>query len=280
MKRKPAGERELVAFTRQVFRPPSWLIGLHSCGVKIERAEHSVKGEWIVPSDASDKQPVIYYLHGGGYISGSAKTNRPITVTLARRLKSRVFALDYRLAPEHRFPAAVEDALAGYRWLISLGIDSHRISVAGDSAGGGLALALVMRLRDLGESLPACVACLSPWTDMTGRGNSIIANSERDPMFCAQDIGRYAGVYLGSQSREDPLASPLLGDFTGLPPLLIHVGETECLLDDARQAHKKMFAAGRSSQLRIFEGVAHGWQFGTPFVPRSARILERDISIH
>jgi monoterpene epsilon-lactone hydrolase len=276
-KRKPAGERALVEFTRRVFRPPAWLVGLHSLGVKIEPADQSVKGEWILPPDASENKSLIYYLHGGGYISGSAKTNRPITVPLARRLKKRIFALDYRLAPEHRFPAALDDALAGYRWLISLGIDPHLISVAGDSAGGGLALALVMRLRDLRESLPACVVCISPWTDMTGSGDSIMANSERDPMFCAEDIGRYATVYLGSQSREDPLASPLFGDFTRLPPLLIHVGENEVLLDDARQVHNKMLAAGGSSQLRIFKGVPHGWQFGTPFVPE-ARISLKEIA--
>jgi acetyl esterase/lipase len=273
MKRKPADEAGLVEFTRRVFTPPSWLIGLHSRGVRIEQADESVKGEWLLPPDASEDKPVIYYLHGGGYVSGSAKTNRPITVPLARRLKRRVFALDYRLAPEHRFPAALEDALAGYRWLVSLGIDPQVMAVAGDSAGGGLALALVMKLRDLSERLPACVVGISPWTDMTASGDSIVANSKCDPMFSGEDIGRYASVYLGLQSREDPLASPLWGDFAHLPPLLIHVGETEVLLDDARRLHDKMLAAGGSSQLRIFKGVPHGWQFGTPFVPEARESL-------
>jgi monoterpene epsilon-lactone hydrolase len=273
MKRKPAGEAALVEFTRRVFRPPAWLIGLHSRGVKIERAGQSVKGEWLSPSDASENKSVVYYLHGGGYVSGSAKTNRPITVPLARQLKRRVFALDYRLAPEHRFPAAVDDAVAGYRWLVSLGFDPNLMSVAGDSAGGGLALALVMRLRDLSESLPACVVGISPWTDMTASGDSIVANSQRDPMFYGEDIVRYASVYLGSQSLEDPLASPLFGDFTGLPPSLFHVGENECLLDDACRVHDKLLAAGGSSHLRIFKGVPHGWQFGTPFVPEARESL-------
>lgn len=273
MKRKPADEAGLVEFTRRVFTPPSWLIGLHSRGVKIERADQSVKGEWLLPPDVSEDKSVIYYLHGGGYVSGSAKTNRPITVPLARRLNRRVFALDYRLAPEHRFPAALEDAVAGYRWLVSLGINPHLMAVAGDSAGGGLALALVMKLRDLSERLPACVVGISPWTDMTASGDSIIVNSKCDPMFSGEDIGRYASVYLGAHSREDPLASPLWGDFAQLPPLLIHVGETEVLLDDARQLHDKMLAAGGSSQLRIFQGVPHGWQFGTPFVPEARESL-------
>lgn len=273
MKRKPAGEDQLVEFTRRVFTPPAWLVGLHSRGVKIERVDGSVKGEWILPPDASGNKSVLYYMHGGGYISGSVKTNRPITVPLARQLKCPTFSLDYRLAPEHRFPAALEDALAGYRWLVSQGTDPQFMAVAGDSAGGGLALALVMKLRDLGEKLPACIACLSPWTDMTGSGDSVLANSERDPMFVAEDLERYASVYLGSHSREDPMASPLLGDFTDMPPLLTHVGESECLLDDARRVHEKMLAAGRSSELRIFKGVPHGWQFGTPFVPEARESL-------
>jgi monoterpene epsilon-lactone hydrolase len=273
MKRKPAGERALVDFTRRRFNPPGWHVALHSRGVKIETTNKPVKGEWITPPEVSEKNSVVYYLHGGGYISGSAKTNRPITVPLARRLKRRVFALDYRLAPEHRFPAAVDDVVAGYRWLVSTGIDPRFLSVAGDSAGGGLALALVMEVRDRGEKLPACVVCLSPWADMTGSGESIVANSERDPMFCAEDIGAYASAYLGSQSPETPLASPLFGNFAGLPPLYIEVGENEVLLDDARQVHRKALAAGVSSELRVVRDVPHGWQFGAPFVPEARESL-------
>jgi monoterpene epsilon-lactone hydrolase len=269
MKKKPKGERALVDFTRRVFEPPAWQVKLHSRGVNIEPANGSVKGEWIFPEGASRNDAVLYYLHGGGYISGSAKTNRPVTVPLARRLKRRAFSLDYRLAPEYRYPAAVEDALAGYRWLISTGVDPRQLSVAGDSAGGGLALALVMALRDAGEKMPSCVACLSPWTDTTASGESIIANSDRDAMFRGEDIGAYADVYLGSQSPQAPLASPLFGNFAGLPPLYFEVGENEVLLDDARRAHQKALAAGVPSELRIVKGVPHGWQFGAPFVPEA-----------
>ena len=269
MKKKPKGEAALVEFTRRLFQPPGWIVKLHSRGVEIEATTGPVKGEWIIPAGASETGPVLYYLHGGGYISGSAKTTRPITVPLARRLKHRVFSLDYRLAPEHRFPAAVEDAVAGYRWLISTGIEPRQLSVAGDSAGGGLALALVLALREKGEPLPGCVACLSPWTDMTGSGASIVTNSERDAMFRGEDIGDYASVYLGSASRPTPLASPLFGDFAGLPPFYFEVGESEVLLDDARQAHDKALAAGVPSELRIVDGVPHGWQFGAPFVPEA-----------
>ena len=273
MKRKPPGESALVNFTRRRFEPPAWIVGLHSLRMNIRRVNEPVKGEWILPDGASDEKSVLYYLHGGGYISGSAKTNRPVTILLARRLKRRVFSLDYRLAPEHHFPAGLDDALTGYRWLLSSGINPKNISVAGDSAGGGMTLALAMRLRNSGEPLPACLVCLSPWTDMTGSGESITANSECDPMFAGEDIARYASAYLGRGSRYDPLASPLLGDLSGLPPVLLQVGRREVLLDDARAVHAKVVAAGGSSELRIFDRVFHGWHFGTPFVPESRRAL-------
>jgi acetyl esterase/lipase len=272
-KEKPAGEEALVDFTRRRFRPPAWLVRLHSLGVKIEETTGPVKGEWILPDGASEKGGIVYYIHGGGYISGSAKTNRPITVPLARRVQRRVFSLDYRLAPEDRFPAAIEDVLAGYRWLVSSGLEPGSIAVAGDSAGGGLALALVMALRRGGETPPACVVCLSPWADMTSSSDSLKKNSERDPMFVAEDIERYANVYLGKHSRSDPAASPLLGEFAGLPPLYLQVADTEVLLDDARGLHRKTLAAGGSSELRIFKGVPHGWHFGMPFLPEAREAL-------
>jgi acetyl esterase/lipase len=273
VKRKPPGESALVEFTRRRFRTPAWLVWLHSLGVKIEQVESPVKGEWVLPPDGPKSQRVIYYLHGGGYISGSAKSCRPITATLARRVQTRVFGLDYRLAPEHRFPAGLDDAVAGYRWLLSNGIDPRSIAIAGDSAGGGMTLAVALRIRDAGEPLPACLVCLSPWTDMTGSGDSIIANSQHDPMFMAQDIERYAAVYLGNHSARDPLASPLFADLAGLPPTLIQVGRNEVLLDDATALHEKLRAAGNVSELRIYTHVPHGWHYGAPFVPETREAL-------
>jgi len=277
IKRKPAGEEELVKFTRRVFATPAWAVRFHSREVDIEEREEPVKGEWLWARDGAQTSRVIYYLHGGGYVSGSAKGCRPITATLARLLKARSFALDYRLAPEFRFPAALEDAVAGYRWLISTGIDPREISVVGDSAGGGLVLALVMKLRDSGDPLPSSVVSLSPWTDMAGTGESIWANSKRDPFFVPDDVERYAQLYLGAQSRQTPLASPLYGDFKGLPPLLIQSGESEMLLDDARNVHAKAVAASVPSELQIFKGVPHVWHLMTPFVPE-ARVALRQVA--
>src|SRR4051812_22482934 len=252
VKRKPPGEPALVDFSRRRFRTPGWLVWLHSLGQKIERIESPVQGEWISPRGRSRADGVIFYLHGGGYISGSAKSCRPITVTLARHSGARVFGLDYRLAPEHHFPAGLDDAVAGYRWLLSSGIDPRSIAVVGDSAGGGMALALALQLREAGEPLPGCLVCLSPWTDMTSGSDSLTENSERDSMFVAEDIERYASAYLGDHSRRDSLASPLLANLHALPPILIQVGREEVLLDDARQLHANVQAAGGSSQLHIF----------------------------
>ena len=241
--------------------------------MKIERVESPVKGEWVSPRDGPSSERVIYYLHGGGYISGSAKSCRPITATLARQLRARVFGLDYRLAPEHRFPAGLDDAVAGYRWLLANGIDSRSIAIVGDSAGGGMTLAVALRIREAGEPLPASLVCLSPWTDMTGNSDSLTGNSGRDSMFVGEDIERYASVYLGEQSRLDPLASPLFADLRGLPPLLIQVGRDEVLLDDARNLHETILEAGGSSQLHIYNDVPHGWHYGAPFVPETGQAL-------
>jgi acetyl esterase/lipase len=273
VKRKPPGESALVEFTRRRFSTPGWLVWLHSLGAKIESVESPVKGEWVSPPDGSKNATVIYYLHGGGYISGSAKSCRPITATLARLVGARVFGLDYRLAPEHHFPAGLDDAVAGYRWLLSNGIDPRSIAIVGDSAGGGLTLALTLRLRDAGMPLPRCLVCLSPWTDMTGESESLAANSERDSMFIGEDIARYANAYLGDQSRRDPLASPLFADLNGLPPLLIQVGRDEVLLDDARNLHAKVLGALGSSELHIYDDVPHGWHYGAPFVPETRQAL-------
>jgi epsilon-lactone hydrolase len=273
VKRKPPGEAALVDFTRRRFRTPGWLVWFHSLGVKIERIQSPVKGEWVSRPDRLRSEGIVYYLHGGGYISASAKSCRPITSTLARILGWRVFGLDYRLAPEHRFPAGLDDALAGYRWLLSTGINSQSIAVVGDSAGGGMTLALALRLRDAGEPLPACLVCLSPWTDMTGESQSLIANSKRDSMFVDEDIPRYANAYLGEHSRRDPLASPLLANLGGLPPMLIQVGREEVLLDDARNLHAKVQAAEGSSELHIYEDVPHGWHYGAPFLPETRAAL-------
>jgi acetyl esterase/lipase len=190
--------------------------------------------EWIaMPNSAPDR--VVLYLHGGGYIMGSPRTHRELAARIAREAAARVLLLDYRLAPEHPFPAAVDDATAAYRWLRGRGLDARSIAVAGDSAGGGLTLATLLALRDAGESLPACAVCLSPWTDLEATGASAQPGGADDPMVGLAGLHDSGRLYAGERTR-DPLASPLHGDFTGLPPRLLQVGTRELLLDDSTRA--------------------------------------------
>ncbi len=174
-----------------------------------------VAGEWV---EAQESDVTLLYLHGGGYVGCSAETHRPITAGFAQK-GLRVFAPDYRMAPEHLFPAAVEDAVAVYRGL------SGRIVVAGDSAGGGLALAMLISLRDAGVPLPSAVALFSPWTDLAATGESLVTNDQRCAVFHGANIGPGAQFYLGSADPRNPLASPLYADLSNLPPMLVHVGD-------------------------------------------------------
>jgi acetyl esterase/lipase len=252
---------------------PGPLSPLYSNGVAIQRTTGTVRGEWIIPKSAA--QGAILYFHGGGYIACSPATHRPITARLARLTGLSVFAPDYRLAPESRFPAALEDATASYRYLTNdRGLSPDTIAVAGDSAGGGLVLAVLARLRDAGVPLPACAVCESPWTDLSGSGASVIENEGRCAMFYPENIRDFATTYLGHASATDPQASPVFADLSGLPPLLIQVGSTELLLDDARRIHEKVIASGGSSVLDIYDDVPHGWQMLSPMVPEARSALQ------
>jgi len=232
-----------------------------------------VRGEWVAPK-AFDTS-VVLYVHGGGYVSCSSATHRPITAALARLTGSRVFALDYRVAPEHRFPAALDDVVAAYQWLLEQGFAADSISVAGDSAGGGLTLALLLRAKDAGLPLPACVVCFSPWTDLAGTGASVRLNDGRCAMFRPENIAEFAGVYLGGRSPFDAYASPAHADLSGLPPLLLQVGSTELLLDDTRLVHDKIQKAKGVSSMEVYDDVFHCWQMLDGVVPESRVALTR-----
>jgi acetyl esterase/lipase len=216
---------------------------------------------------------VLLYVHGGGYVSCSAATHRPVTAYLARLLGCRVFSADYRVAPEARFPTALDDVLSTYRWLSRHGAPGEPIAVAGESAGGGLVLALALHARDAGWSAPACVVALSPWTDLAGTGASLHENDGRDAMFRPANIPAFASVYLAGAPAEDPRASPLYGELDGLPPVLLQVGNTELLLDDARRLHERIVARGGASRLTVYDDVVHGWHLLAPFVPEAATAL-------
>jgi acetyl esterase/lipase len=234
-----------------------------------------LRGDWIEPIEPSHaaRWRCILYLHGGGYTAMSPRTHRSLTSRLATWSDASLFALDYRLAPEHPFPAAVDDAVAAYRALIAAGMHASRIAVAGDSAGGGLALALLLVLRDAGDQLPAGAVLFSPWTDLAATGKSIVDNDATDPLFFGSWVGRQARHYLGNTPATNPLASPVYADLTGLPALLIQVSDCEVLLDDSRRVAENATRSGVATTLRIWHGVPHGWQIFAPILPEGSDAL-------
>lgn len=267
----------VVQRARKVFGLPRFMTRLYSRGVTIENVDGEidgelVRGEWIRPQALPDPNKVIVYLHGGGYVSCTPQTHRPITTTLARQARCRVFSLEYRLAPEHPFPAAVDDAAAAFRWLVAAGVPANRIAVAGDSAGGGLVIAIMLRLRSIGHALPACGVCLSPWVDLTGADK--YQNSGSCSMFQPDDVATFAKLYLNDVPSKSPEASPLFGDLRGLPPLLIQVSSTELLFDDAVRLHARAKEAGVASTLTVYPGLPHVWQIITPVLPEAIAAFE------
>ena len=282
---KPAlADMRNLAAVRQVFNQPLKPPG----GVRYTEATlGGVAGEWVdaeglagatgMAGEAVSVPTTLLYLHGGGFVGCSPRTHRPITAALALQ-GLRVFVPDYRLAPEHPFPAAALDALAVFRALRSDAAgQAGRLVVAGDSAGGNLALGLMLTLRDAGEALPDAAALFSPATDLTGGSPSITLNADRDAMFNGPELTHLADIYLAGADRALPLASPLLGDLSGLPPLLVHVGETESLRDDALRLVQKAREAGVAVDLQVFPVVPHVWQnlHRLPEARRSVRAAAR-----
>jgi acetyl esterase/lipase len=234
-----------------------------------------VPSEWVRPAVVAAPDACILYLHGGGYVIGSCNTHRPLASHLAARTGLPVLLVDYRLGPEHVFPAAVDDALAAYAWLLARGFDPGRIVVAGDSAGGGLTLATLLALRDRGMPLPALGVPISPWTDLTLSGESMRSMADRDPMVKRDGLQRMADWYVGDGDPRAPLVSPLFGDLEGLPPLLIHVGEVETLRDDSVRFAERATAAGVDVTLEVWPEMIHVWHVFGAAVPESEAAVTR-----
>jgi monoterpene epsilon-lactone hydrolase len=237
-----------------------------------------VPSEWVRPEVVVAPDACVLYLHGGGYVIGSCNTHRPVASHLACRTGLPVLLVDYRLAPEHPYPAAVDDALTAYEWLLARGFAPGRIVVAGDSAGGGLTLATLLALRDRGRPQPALGVPISPWTDLTLSGESMTSMADRDPMVHRAGLQRMADWYVAGCAPTEPLVSPLFADPTGLPPLLIHVGEVETLRDDAVRFGARATEAGVDVTLEVWPEMIHVWHVFGPDVPESeagvARIAE------
>jgi acetyl esterase/lipase len=231
-----------------------------------------VKGEWHRPQGAEGGR-IILYLHGGAYVFGSTGLYRSMTMPMAAFAGADLFSLDYRLAPEHPCPAAIEDAVAAYEWLLKRGHAAERIAIGGDSAGGGLTLATLQALRDHGRPTPGAAFVYSPWADLAATGHSIATNAVSDCMFQDVSIREGAKRYAGALDLKDPRVSPLYGDFRGFPPLLILASEAEMLFDDARRVAEKAKAAGVDVRFEPRAGLAHVWPLFYPLYPETKEAL-------
>lgn len=280
IKRKPSGDdaRNVALIRAKLHRMPFYAQPTIPAGLIVEWVDGGdSKGEWLEWRSQARATPTVLYLHGGGYVACTPVTHRPITVALTTLLRGRVYCPDYRLAPEHRFPAAVDDAVAAYRLLLDEGIDPRHIVIAGDSAGGGLALATLIALREGGAPLPAAAVCLSPWTDLAGTGESLVTNTDRDAMFYGDGVRQASRVYLGDTPPEHPLASPLYADLTGLPPLRLYVSECEVLRDDSTRLVERARKAGVTAELVMEPDLPHVWPIFQRFLPEGRRTL-RDMA--
>lgn len=231
-----------------------------------------VRAEWTATPDANESGAILY-LHGGGYVIGSLDSHRHLAAEVGRAAGVRTFALDYRLAPEHPFPAPVEDTLAAYRHLLDTGIRPNRIALAGDSAGGGLVAGALLAIREAGLPLPACGWCISPWVDMEALGGSFVDRAETDPTVQKATIGMMAQWYLGGADPRHPHAAPLYGDLRGLPPLLIQVGAAETLLDDAISLARRAGVADVVVDLQIWPEMIHVWHLYFPVLSAGRRAI-------
>ncbi|HZU87829.1 MAG TPA: alpha/beta hydrolase [Stellaceae bacterium] len=231
-----------------------------------------IKAEWTLTPGA-DRAAALLYLHGGGYVIGSLDSHRHLVAEAGRALGVAALALDYRLAPEHPFPAAVEDALAGYRYLLVRGIAPGRIVIAGDSAGGGLVVAAMLKIRDAGLAQPGAGWCISPWVDMEAIGETMDSLSAVDPMVQKANLLEMAKLYLNGADPRSPLAAPIYADLKGLAPLLIQVGAAETLLDDAIRLARAAGLADLSVDLQIWPEMVHVWPLFHPELDAGRRAL-------
>ncbi len=232
-----------------------------------------VPAQWLKPDQVADGRTFLY-LHGGGWVLGYYNPHRLMVGRLARAAQARALVLDYRLAPEHPFPAAVEDCLSGYRFLLRQGVDPRKLVLAGDSAGGNLVAAALVALRDAGDPLPAGGVLMSPATNLTERGTSYEMNARKEALLPLNFVDVCVRLYLDGTDPGDPLVSPQFADLRGLPPLLIQVGGDELLLSDSTRFSEKAQQAGLDATLQVYPGMWHVWQTFAPYLPEGQSALE------
>jgi acetyl esterase/lipase len=230
--------------------------------------------EWLLPPSPRERRAVLY-LHGGAFTMGSCATHRALAARIAQAAGTAALVPEFRLAPEHPFPAAIEDCTAAWRWLIANGTPHDGIVIAGDSSGGGLAISLAIALRDASLPLPAAIVCLSPWVDLELTGESLTTRADVDPLCTVAESALHASCYLGTRDPRTPLASPIHADLHGLPPILIHVGDREILLSDAVRLADRARAAGVSVELEVRDDLWHVWHLLAAYLPEGRQAIER-----
>ncbi|GAA3911339.1 alpha/beta hydrolase [Litoribacillus peritrichatus] len=249
-------------------------------GTEISETElDGIPTEWVSNKHTLDCDNVILYLHGGAYNIGSPKSHRNVTAHLARATGSMVLAIDYRLAPEHPCPAGLSDVIKVYRWLLAHDHNPKNLAIAGDSAGGGLTVASVLEMKEENLPLPAVLGVISPWVDLTMSGESVRSNAAIDPMIRKDWLEAMINNYATDLAPSSPLCSPINGDLTGLPPLLIQVGSDEILLDDAIRLAQRAESYGVSVELDIWESMWHVWHFQAGLIPEADQAIQ-DLANH
>jgi acetyl esterase/lipase len=233
-----------------------------------------VPAEWVVPDDCEAGRAVVYF-HGGGFATGGAESARALSSHLARAMRARLLAVDYRLAPEDPYPAALDDAVAAYHFALAAGYAPQDVALCGDSSGGGLVLSTLVALRDLGDPTPATAICMSPWTDLTLSGTSLQDNADADPMVSASTLALMADAYLADGDRRTPTASPLFADLAGLPPLLLQVGTSEMLRDDTMRFAARAQEAGVDVTVETWDDVFHVWHAYADLLPEARDAIAR-----
>jgi acetyl esterase/lipase len=262
---RPAPYDQDVGQARERFEKMAVLLG----GAPDARCEKvdagGVAAEWVA-APGFDAARAVLYLHGGGYAIGSINTHRRLAYDISAASGARILVIDYRLAPEHPFPSAVDDAAKAWRWLLQQGFAVNRLALAGDSAGGGLTMAALVNQRDQKLGLPACAVAISPWVDLEVLGNSITARAAQDPIVTKDVLHWMAGMYLNGKEARTPLAAPIHADLRGLPPILVQVGSAEILLDDSTRLAEKLQSAGVEVRLAIWPNMLHVFPLFAPIL--------------
>jgi acetyl esterase/lipase len=249
---------------------------VRAAGVRVEQSQMAgIDVDWLRPKGAREDK-ILFYLHGGAYVLGSRRTHRQLVSHMAKEAGVTAVLPEYRLAPEHPFPAAIEDAVAVYRALLESGLKPEDIVISGDSAGGGLSVATLLALRHAGDPLPAAAVLLSPFLDVTASGESATTRADQDPWFEVSDMAVVARYYCPDEAKwRDPLISPVFANVSGLPPMLIQVGDDEILLNDSTRLAEKLEAAGIDVEIEIWPNMWHVFQMFIGKMPESRKAVEK-----